>query len=110
MSVIGELFGIPDDDWVGQAVCAQTDPEIFHPVKGNSARPAKRICAGCPVRAECLEYALRHHDTGVWGGFSDRERGKLKRGHNPLRGPGRPHRRENGHGFNCRCVICRQAS
>ena len=43
-------------------------------------RDAKRICQGCEVRAECLEYALANDERfGLWGGLSERERRKLKR-------------------------------
>ncbi len=66
-------------EWFERAGCAGTDAESFFPEKGNSARPAKRVCANCPVRAECLDYALAHHERwGVWGGLSERERRRLK--------------------------------
>ena len=62
------------------ALCSQTDPEDFFPEKGGSSREAKRICAECPVRIECLNYALRRDERyGVWGGMSERERRRLKR-------------------------------
>ena len=54
--------------------------EIFFPEKGGSSREAKRICSECPVRIECLNYALRRDERyGVWGGMSERERRRLKR-------------------------------
>lgn len=66
--------------WQDRALCAQTDPEAFFPEKGGSTREAKRICQSCPVRAECLEYALAHDERfGIWGGLSERERRRLKR-------------------------------
>jgi len=66
--------------WQADALCAQTDPEAFFPEKGGSTRDAKRICASCEVRAECLEYALQNDERfGIWGGLSERERRKLKR-------------------------------
>ena len=66
--------------WQDQALCAQTDPEAFFPEKGGSTREAKRICSGCEVRAECLEYALAHDERfGIWGGLSERERRRLKK-------------------------------
>ena len=69
-----------DDAWRLDALCAETDPEAFFPEKGGSPREAKRICTGCEVRAECLEYALAHDERfGIWGGLSERERRKLKR-------------------------------
>lgn len=71
-----------DDDllsWQDGALCAQTDPEVFFPEKGGSPRDAKKICASCDVRSECLEYALVTNERfGVWGGLSERERRKLK--------------------------------
>jgi WhiB family redox-sensing transcriptional regulator len=70
-----------DDQWQERALCAQTDPEAFFPEKGGSTREAKRICMGCEVRDRCLEYALAHDERfGIWGGLSERERRRLKRG------------------------------
>ncbi|MDH6196772.1 WhiB family redox-sensing transcriptional regulator [Mycobacterium frederiksbergense] len=70
-----------DDQWQERALCAQTDPEAFFPEKGGSTREAKRICQGCEVRDACLEYALAHDERfGIWGGLSERERRRLKRG------------------------------
>ncbi|MFQ2876502.1 MULTISPECIES: WhiB family transcriptional regulator [unclassified Mycobacterium] len=72
---------IPADQWQDKALCAQTDPEAFFPEKGGSTREAKKICLGCEVRHECLEYALAHDERfGIWGGLSERERRRLKRG------------------------------
>jgi WhiB family transcriptional regulator, redox-sensing transcriptional regulator len=69
------------DQWQDRALCAQTDPEAFFPEKGGSTREAKKICLGCEVRHECLEYALAHDERfGIWGGLSERERRRLKRG------------------------------
>ena len=69
-----------EPDWQERALCAQTDPEAFFPEKGGSTREAKRICSGCEVRAECLEYALAHDERfGIWGGLSERERRRLRR-------------------------------
>jgi len=79
------LLGDDDPDegplaWQERALCAQTDPEAFFPEKGGSTREAKRVCASCEVREECLEYALANDERfGIWGGLSERERRKLKR-------------------------------
>ena len=76
-----ESTEIEADSWQDQALCAQTDPEAFFPEKGGSTREAKKICLGCEVRSECLEYALAHDERfGIWGGLSERERRRLKRG------------------------------
>ena len=78
-------IGRPEDDdgalaWQADALCAQTDPEAFFPEKGGSTRDAKKICSGCEVKAECLEYALKNDERfGIWGGLSERERRRLRR-------------------------------
>jgi WhiB family redox-sensing transcriptional regulator len=85
VSLVHEEVGIGVDDagtiaWQDRALCAQTDPEAFFPEKGGSTREAKRVCRGCEVRAECLEYALENDERfGIWGGLSERERRRLKR-------------------------------
>jgi WhiB family transcriptional regulator, redox-sensing transcriptional regulator len=66
--------------WQERALCAETDPEAFFPEKGGSTREAKKICTGCEVKAECLEYALSNDERfGIWGGLSERERRRLRR-------------------------------
>jgi WhiB family redox-sensing transcriptional regulator len=66
--------------WQDLSLCSQTDPEAFFPEKGGSTREAKKVCRGCEVRAECLEYALERDERfGIWGGLSERERRRLKR-------------------------------
>lgn len=74
------IFALPDTPaWMAEAPCAQTDPEAFFPEKGGTAAPGKKVCRDCPVRAECLDYALEHDERfGVWGGLSERERRRLK--------------------------------
>lgn len=67
-------------EWQLDGVCNQTDPEIFYPEKGGSVLEPKGVCAGCPVRETCLEYALaRDEPFGIWGGMSERERRREKR-------------------------------
>jgi WhiB family redox-sensing transcriptional regulator len=69
-----------DQGWQERALCAETDPEAFFPEKGGSTREAKKICTGCEVRSECLEYALSNDERfGIWGGLSERERRRLRR-------------------------------
>jgi WhiB family transcriptional regulator, redox-sensing transcriptional regulator len=77
---LGQDDEVDEQDWQERALCAQTDPEAFFPEKGGSTREAKRICSGCEVRAECLDYALAHDERfGIWGGLSERERRRLRR-------------------------------
>lgn len=72
-----------DDDeatWMVRARCLDADPDAFFPEKGGSTREAKRICAQCPVREECLEFSLENRERfGIWGGMSQRERRRLRR-------------------------------
>ena len=82
MSIVGEIQIVTHQKgWADLAVCKETDPEIFHPNKGEPSKPAKRICAACPVASQCLEYALAHQERhGVWGGFTERECRRMFRG------------------------------
>ena len=62
------------------ALCPQTDPEVFFPEAGGSPKAAKKVCAACEVRPECLALALSLGPVmGVWGGLTERERAALKR-------------------------------
>lgn len=73
-------FDADDRLWMLEARCLDADPEAFFPEKGGSTREAKRICATCPVRTECLEHALASDERfGIWGGLSERERRRAKR-------------------------------
>ena len=66
--------------WHQHGACRGADPNLFFPKRGDSVKEAKAVCARCPVRAECLEYALENHESmGIWGGLSGRERRQLSR-------------------------------
>src|SRR3954465_14924398 len=69
-----------DRRWQERANCLGVDPDLFFPERGASTKEAKGVCAGCEVRMECLEYALRHGEKfGIWGGMSERERRRIRR-------------------------------
>jgi WhiB family redox-sensing transcriptional regulator len=79
-SVAAAAASRADLEWRGEALCAQTDPELFFPEKGGSPVPAKRVCRVCPVRLPCLAFALAGDERhGVWGGLSERERRRVRR-------------------------------
>lgn len=59
--------------WQDQASCAQSNTELFF----SDEKTAKTFCHSCPVRSDCLDYALIYHVSGVWGGTSDRERSRM---------------------------------
>jgi WhiB family redox-sensing transcriptional regulator len=75
-------------DWREAGACRSADPELFFPVPvGTAARAqvitALRICGRCPVREECLEFAMRTGEThGIWGGKTPDERIRAWRARN----------------------------
>ena len=69
-----------DVAWMTRAHCRGISPATFFPTDGAGFEAARRICMDCPVRVECLEYALVNHiDQGAWGGTSERERRRILR-------------------------------
>lgn len=65
-------------EWMEDAICKNYPPAVFFPEDGVGVDRARRICIGCPVVKECLEYALAEHiNHGVWGGTSERERRRI---------------------------------
>lgn len=80
-SLLSELLGLEWPAWQKKGACRGTDPDLFFPERGASTRDAKEVCRGCKVRLECLEWALeRGEKQGIWGGLSERERRKIRRG------------------------------
>ena len=78
-------LGSADYTWRDQAMCRDTDPELFFPI-GTTGQAllqiakAKSVCCQCPVTVECLEFALEtNQDTGIWGGNSEEERRQMRR-------------------------------
>lgn len=78
MSAVNVVI-LKSEEWMNSAVCASADPEEWFPEKGVSAHKAKSICATCPVIDECLQFALDHNETGIWGGTSSRERRRMQK-------------------------------
>lgn len=69
-----------DWDWYEWAACQGHDSKWFFPEGGENVIFAKRICAQCPVRGECLWTALHNHEEdAVWGGLSRNERSDILR-------------------------------
>jgi WhiB family transcriptional regulator, redox-sensing transcriptional regulator len=68
--------------WRDRAGCRGTDLQVFFPGRGEPAEPARRICARCPVRQPCLDYAISHAIVhGIWGGLTERDRRVLRSRH-----------------------------
>ncbi|MFE7774433.1 WhiB family transcriptional regulator [Streptomyces sp. NPDC057445] len=73
------------ENWRQEAACLDEDPDLFFPI-GNTGpallqvAEAKAVCRRCPVREQCLEWAMEHgQDAGVWGGLGEDERRAFKR-------------------------------
>ncbi len=72
-------------NWRHRAACLEENPELFFPIGDTEPalrqlHRAKQVCAGCPVREACLQWAVDiRQDHGVWGGLSAAERVNLIR-------------------------------
>jgi WhiB family transcriptional regulator, redox-sensing transcriptional regulator len=81
-------------EWRAAGACLSADPDLFFPIATGGAAvrqvtQAQRICAGCGVRQQCLEFAMRTGETyGIWGGTTPEERIRVRR---------RDMRRRRGH-------------
>ena len=65
--------------WMEFAMCRGVNPEIFHPLRGESNAEALKFCDQCAVKAACLDFALVNREKGVWGGTSEKERRSMRR-------------------------------
>ncbi|HJT02100.1 MAG TPA: WhiB family transcriptional regulator [Pseudonocardiaceae bacterium] len=76
---LAELAG-PQSEWRARAACrGRSDIEWQGDGRGWE-HEAKAVCAGCPVRARCLQDAIENREFGVWGGTTETERDRLRRG------------------------------
>ena len=74
-------------DWREAGACLTADPDLFFPIAvgdgdtaGQQVSRALRICADCPVRQQCLEFAMRTREpAGIWGGTTPEERVRVLR-------------------------------
>lgn len=69
-------------DWRDSARCREIGTDLFYPNDGDrwTALTAKGMCAGCPVRRQCLAHAIKTGEPeGIWGGMTPRERSALRR-------------------------------
>lgn len=101
------------ETWTRQAACAGINPELWFPARGDhhTANAAIAICLGCPVRAQCLKYALEQRiEHGIWGGLPVRARRHLRRAMPRQPRPLPPHGSLGRYRKNCRCGECRWAN
>lgn len=74
---------VSDKEWRARAACRYQWPDLFFgdddPISGAVADDAaKAVCRHCPVRADCLAWALASGEAGVWGGTTEDERAALR--------------------------------
>lgn len=77
-------LNISDQHWIDQAACgSKVDDWMWHDYGKNdepyALAESKRSCDTCPVRAECLEYALETGVSGIWSGTTEEMRRKMRR-------------------------------
>lgn len=78
---------LSDNSWREQHACAGVPLEMFFPVVKGISRKTIEICNSCPVKTECLNYAISNGiEYGIWGGMTERERAPLMRTHQKLFG------------------------
>lgn len=74
------IFAEDDKPWAAEALCGEADGDAWYSEDPHERRMAKAICHVCPVRQECLDYAVRTNERwGIWGGLSQFQRRKLRR-------------------------------
>lgn len=74
------MVPLTNQTWRQHAACRGVEPDIFYPATDEEAEVAKAVCAVCPVRQPCLEYALTSRERdGVWGGATEKERRRILR-------------------------------
>jgi WhiB family redox-sensing transcriptional regulator len=71
---------LPNVDWQQKAACVDVDPQVFFPAREDDSFAARKICCDCPVRMDCLVYAIENRiEFGIWGGWGVRARRRIKK-------------------------------
>jgi WhiB family redox-sensing transcriptional regulator len=76
-------------NWRNQAACRNEEPDLFFPAGATGPallqiEEAKNVCRRCPVVQQCAAWALgTNQEHGVWGGYSETDRRRIRRGGNP---------------------------
>jgi hypothetical protein len=76
LSLLNDFVNLPKV--TGKEACLETEPDLFFSDFGLDIALAKDICAECPMIEACRAYAIKHENSGVWGGLSADERFKLR--------------------------------
>lgn len=78
---LAELYKLQND--LGEPVPCTNYPEAFSVEYGDAdwgytVNAAKSLCAQCPIRLQCLDYAMKNEDYNIWGGMTAGERARLQ--------------------------------
>ena len=65
--------------WMTSACPCRQQPRVFQRRDRLGISVAREICADCPVQTECLAFALRHDEPGVWAGTTPAQRHRMRR-------------------------------
>lgn len=66
------------NDWCKESICrGETDKTFFTGQGQNPTKAREKLCNDCPVRQDCLDYAIIYGEKGVWGGLTEKERKRL---------------------------------
>jgi WhiB family redox-sensing transcriptional regulator len=82
----GNLIDLPSigwkpQPWRSEAACKGEPVDVWFATQGHGVKVAKRICNTCPVRIDCLKWAVEEQiNHGIYGGRTPRERRMLRRG------------------------------
>lgn len=78
MTSFTEETSLVRPDWMADAACRTSDPELFFPIRTDDTA-AIAVCRRCPVQSDCLIYALRtNQKNGIWGGKTEHQRAALR--------------------------------
>ena len=73
-----------DSRWRDDAACRNTDPDLFFPAgtigeAAEATEAAIALCRRCPVRDQCLEFAMvTNQRDGIWGATSEEDRRRMR--------------------------------
>lgn len=90
LKINDEILRLPAFVLESEPACSTVDPELFFPQeieisnikvisKYSNLGAAKKICSSCPLRIKCLEYAIKNHEIGVWGGTTESQRDDIRK-------------------------------
>ena len=73
-------------EWAELGACRTSEvpsswwyPDIYWSHRHPYIKAAIAVCQSCPVKQQCLDYALIHEPYGIWGGLSEQDRERKRR-------------------------------